>query len=558
MSPSSGGGKIILPAIQREFIWKPKDIAKLFDSLMREYPINTMLFWEISNLANIPIQFYKFLDPAYTKGDINTVIGINNTVQDYLVVIDGQQRLTSLYIALKGSYKSDTPNALPQELYLRLDKKDTSSDSDMQYDFCFLTQAQYNRNSKKGEIWFKVKEAISPSFNPMSWLMGNNLAGNSFAVDSMNKLCKCLTDNNIINYYEVKAPKIDDVLDIFIRTNSGGYVLTKGALLLSTLASQWAVNHQDNARTYVEDMIDDVKTKGYKIDKDWVLKCCGMLVGTRASVTVSTFSAGNVCDDIYKNRDKIRQSISKTFELVQSFGLIDKGLSTKLAIIPLVYFVYKNNLGKTTINSTNRQKQNWYDMRKFLFRAILKNLFEASTDTVLDKIKSTIDSTGGSFFPYSDIEKTCTELAIAAADIIDIVHTRKKEAFPALNIIYALKAITLNPILNYDVDHIHPKKNFDSNALSSITFNTPNDELRAKDRITFDTLVNLQLLESSHNRSKNAKDLQDWYSSMRPSDRINWRSNNIINGTVSLALEDFGTFIDERERDFGGILNSDL
>ena len=144
-SASSSSGDIILPALQREFVWKPKDIAKLFDSLMQDYPINTMLFWEINNLKKTSIEFYKFLSPNYTTGDTNVIIKVSNTQNKHRVVIDGQQRLTSLYIALRGSYKNtnSSKNPLPQELFLRLDKPNTSTDPEMKFDFQFLTDKQY-------------------------------------------------------------------------------------------------------------------------------------------------------------------------------------------------------------------------------------------------------------------------------------------------------------------------------------------------------------------------------------------------------------------------------
>jgi uncharacterized protein with ParB-like and HNH nuclease domain len=57
----------ILPAIQREFIWSDKQIERLFDSLMRGYPIGSFLFWKIKP-DNLPdFQFYKFMDRYHER-----------------------------------------------------------------------------------------------------------------------------------------------------------------------------------------------------------------------------------------------------------------------------------------------------------------------------------------------------------------------------------------------------------------------------------------------------------------------------------------------------------
>ena len=53
--------KYILPSIQRELVWKPEKIARLFDSLMRNYPINSFLFWQIDRSRLDEFTFYEFI-----------------------------------------------------------------------------------------------------------------------------------------------------------------------------------------------------------------------------------------------------------------------------------------------------------------------------------------------------------------------------------------------------------------------------------------------------------------------------------------------------------------
>ena len=135
----SSMNQLILPALQRDYVWKAKDICKLFDSLLQGYPINTMMFWNVSNIASQPIAFYQFLSPNYTEGDTNTLF--NTSVcpsgQQFDVVIDGQQRITSLLIGFSGSYK--TPKAkTPSYLYLRLDKANTNPDLIYDSSSCLL------------------------------------------------------------------------------------------------------------------------------------------------------------------------------------------------------------------------------------------------------------------------------------------------------------------------------------------------------------------------------------------------------------------------------------
>ena len=94
----------LLPAIQRKFTWSSNQIEMLFDSIMQGYPINSFMFWKITdNEIKSGYKFYEFITRyreffSENNEDIDT-----KGVPDFDAVIDGQQRLTSLYIGLRGS-----------------------------------------------------------------------------------------------------------------------------------------------------------------------------------------------------------------------------------------------------------------------------------------------------------------------------------------------------------------------------------------------------------------------------------------------------------------------
>ena len=90
-----------LPHIQRELVWKPAQIYRLFDSLMREYPISTFLFWKIKDPGSITkVEFIK----NYLKQSIK-VENTDKNRDNYWLILDGQQRLQSFYISLCGTYE---------------------------------------------------------------------------------------------------------------------------------------------------------------------------------------------------------------------------------------------------------------------------------------------------------------------------------------------------------------------------------------------------------------------------------------------------------------------
>src|ERR1035441_3455681 len=124
--------RYLLPAIQREFEWPAHKIEWLFDSLMRGYPISSFLFWNVEDLSKSGYKFYEFLDRYreryHIHNDDASVQGIGN----FTAVLDGQQRLTSLYLGLKGScaykeyrlgWKDDERSVPTRHLYLNITRK---------------------------------------------------------------------------------------------------------------------------------------------------------------------------------------------------------------------------------------------------------------------------------------------------------------------------------------------------------------------------------------------------------------------------------------------------
>src|SRR5947209_5625073 len=99
----------LLPAIQREVVWGCDQIERLFDSLMRDYPIGSFLFWYVQRTNTSNYQFYEFMRD-YSDWDNYHNAKASVTGQDDITgVLDGQQRLTSLYLGLRGSYAYKEP-----------------------------------------------------------------------------------------------------------------------------------------------------------------------------------------------------------------------------------------------------------------------------------------------------------------------------------------------------------------------------------------------------------------------------------------------------------------
>lgn len=545
--------QFILPALQREFVWKRRDIENLFDSLLQGFPINTMMFWTVNDIKKESMEFYQFLDPDFKESQsLNKLYPVRDNERK-TIVIDGQQRLTSLYVAIYGSYTLEKGKN-KMYLYLSLDKKlpsDESEDASLNstenyYNFKFLTDSKVKSLEAAGEHWIKVSDAYASNFNPLTYLNNKHLNENKFACDTLQKLYMLFKSNEVLNAYEITDGDLEKVLNIFVRTNSGGKPLTKGDLLLSVITVNWSGSNQENARQFVVDIVKKVSDGGYKVDKDWVLGCILYILNKDVKLNVNNFDK-NVSSEIYNNKENISKSIVAACNLLNRYGMQERGLTTKLALLPIIYHIYKyklaDTISKAYVNGQLKSVESgiYVQMRTWLFRAIVTNLFEAGTNDILKKIQGIQQTKGDKDnFPIVEIINQIDKLKVDDALIENLIETEKKAAFPVLNIIYSSTSAKsyLKPNTDYDIDHIH----------AQVNFNPADGDTR------YNTIPNLQLLTYDENRSKNAMTLSDWWTNKT----LGQKEDYLLPYPFKTDIADFNDFFDTRKTWLSSILAEKL
>jgi uncharacterized protein with ParB-like and HNH nuclease domain len=242
----------VLPSIQREFVWDTDQIETLFDSLMRDYPISTFLFWKVEKSKIKDFQFYEFIKVYHERDGRHNPKANLSDHEDVIALLDGQQRMTSIYIALTGSHSRKLPHARKsnaaaypmKKLYLNLLKK--SDELEVEYDFRFLGEKEAEQ--KPGCFWFPCNEILNMSdmSKTAMYLMRNKLmdtsvysvAESEYAINTLNAFFNVVHQKGTISYYLEKGETLDKVLQIFIRINSGGTKLSYSDLLLSIATAQ--------------------------------------------------------------------------------------------------------------------------------------------------------------------------------------------------------------------------------------------------------------------------------------------------------------------------------
>ena len=563
----------LLPAIQRKFVWSSHQICVLFDSIMRGYPINTFMFWEIKDPEiKKGYKFYEFLKFYCQRfNEENPHVQTNASFKDFNAVIDGQQRLTSLYIGLCSSYAYKQPRVWwpstrddrvlpPRKLYLDLKQPTKTEDDDalMYYNFRFLTQDQYKASTADPSCqhhWYCMQDVLNlpERESPddvllevvMPELAKRNLTGNEFARKTLLRLYSAIRAQKIIHYFKENSQEIDHVLDIFIRTNSGGTKLDFADLLMSIAVAHWDGDFRQELDDLTKHIYQNAEM-GFYIERDWILKTCLTLTDADVRFKVQNFKSDQVLK-IQQQWQEIKACIKETFLLIRRFGINPQSLTSKNAVIPICYYLYKKQTDGQTlyrlINNPVKVDVQRAKISQWFYMVLLKGVFGGQADSILTSMREVLRANmGGTAFPLEAIinryKATNKDLRFDDEYIESMLNIQYGEG-RCRALLYLLFP-EMDPSRVYHIDHLHPKTEFEGGKLKKRAFLSADSELLGfyQNPAHWNSVANLHLLNDSQNHSKGDRPLSDWFDD--PSVHIS--RGDLLAGDLSFAFEDFRDF----------------
>lgn len=379
LNNSEENGGFWLPNIQRPFVWSEEQICRLFDSIMRKYPISTLLVWKTKSKIRRR-EFIKYFKEEHRHHLSNFRAPLDDKKK--CLVLDGQQRLQSLLIGLHGSYNG-------KELHLDILSGEISAPDDAKYKFKFLDSKSASfpnilfkeivfSHDKPRQISDKIVEKSTDSLTDEEC---------DKVKDHVDLILQTFTYEDGIFYQELDSidnPVLyqeDDVVEIFIRANSGGTRLGKSDLMFSLLSSTW-----DEADDNMEILLDELNQHGFAFTRDFVLKTCLTLLNQGARYEITKFRKEDIRKQIESNWDRIGNAVKDVTDFVYSKTFIqcDKALPSYLVLIPIIYFRYHfpdawpNKKGVDT----------------YLLRSLFAGAFSGQPDQLIDNIVENIKELG--------------------------------------------------------------------------------------------------------------------------------------------------------------------
>ncbi|WP_288954233.1 DUF262 domain-containing protein [uncultured Prevotella sp.] len=204
-------GEIAIPEIQRPFVWKPRQVRDLIDSLYKGYPTGYLIISQSPDM--------KLKDGSLSLGK--------------KIMIDGQQRVTALMTAIVG-LEVLTSDFTKRKIKIAFNPQASEEDEEE------IFKVQDNAILKDKKWIADIAELFKPDFD--QWAFVNEYCQQNPEVNGsqMNKILMRLLDikNRQIGVISLdKDLNIDEVTDIFIRINSQGAKLNQADFAMSKIAA---------------------------------------------------------------------------------------------------------------------------------------------------------------------------------------------------------------------------------------------------------------------------------------------------------------------------------
>lgn len=446
-------GVVLLPEFQRGYVWNRDQVRGLMRSLYRAYPVGGLLVWETSS------EDIKVRGAAAGSG----------TRQ---LLLDGQQRVTSLYGVIRGA---------PPPFF----EGDKNSFTGLHFNvetesFEFYAPTKMARDS----TWVNVTELFSKG--PTKYLRAFPDVDDDtldLYIDRLNRINQIANRDFNSEKITGAGKTVDEVVDIFNKVNSGGTKLSKGDLALAKLCAEWP-----DARKELRDNLDRWKKAGFRFSLDWLLRNTTAIATGRALFSSLTDVSA---PDFESALGKSVNHIGTFLDAVSGrLGLDhDRVLMGRYATPVITRLLQLNGGGFT--DSTHRDKVlYWY------VHSALWGRFSGSTETYLQQDYEAVER-GGVDSLISTLERVRGgRLAIGPDDFAG--STRGSRFYPLLYLLtrvdgardfgsgLELRAELLGKLTSLQVHHIFPKAllrkhGFDRNeinALANFCFLTQDTNLK--------------------------------------------------------------------------------
>lgn len=426
---------VYIPSLQREFCWSHTQIEELFDSLLRGLPIGSLLLWEVSGDTASEEATYRFIkhyveesaypterkyenDGRHVRNKSKQLTDSDAIPDTYTFALDGQQRLTSFLIGLRGTYyrykgqkyKTKLHSYSERQLYLNVLASPSdydATDTELRYQFKFRSSGE-NRTSG-GDYWWPVHniwgvDRVDGIVRALKDDVAESAREERAIEANLVRLHEAIYDDDHLLVEHVSEMDSEVALELFVRRNDGGETLSNSDIAFSQMTVYWTSEDQDPKHaieSYVDKLERDWGNYGFGFSKGFIIRSLLMLSDHPPSFRREYLIPENIKDlEAVWLDDAFKQATFEAYRLVtQELGLGRTCLTSNSAILPILYYCYLNlqATGDSRVDPPDRILDR---MEYWLSVTVCNNLFTLGSDTVLRRAQ---DYVGEDSFPVLDI-----------------------------------------------------------------------------------------------------------------------------------------------------------
>ena len=345
---------LLLPEFQREYVWSKEQAKQLIISMYKEYPTGCILLWETTS-------------PPEVKNNKAIKAG-----RLYRMILDGQQRLTTLYMFITNEippyYTEKDIENMPLDLYVNL----------LTGEFQYYQKLTMNN----APVWQRVVDCLKDNeINPFKIIakyneMGLSVGNEMDFCSSIYTVLAQLRKIKDMDYKELIVPNtasIDDAIDVFDRVNSLGTKLTDAELALTHITGKWPT-----ARREMKKALDAYKNIGMELSLDFLTRCVVIALSSSAlfdNLDYSKYEQANYIEawkQVKKACDYLLPVLKNSVKIHDT-----NDLSTTNILVPIVAYLLANDI------QFNEQAKNGF--LYWMFLAMIWGRYSGQTNQRLDK-----------------------------------------------------------------------------------------------------------------------------------------------------------------------------
>lgn len=327
--------QLFVPAFQREYVWKREDAKQLIDSLIKEYPTGTMLTWETAN-------------PPELKGPHK----YNEKQGAVKLLLDGQQRMTTLYMLIRGELPPYYTHAEimndTRGLHVNVETLELS--------YYMKTRMESN------PAWQNITDLFKGKISAFDLQASFSEAGRNLAMDDLKKLndnINAITRIKERDFPEQTIPvkaSIREAIDIFYKVNASGVALTEAELALAQISGYWP-----QARDRFKAKLAALEKEGYVFKLDFIVYVLLGCLHHMGSDMRKLHDAAN--DEAIRaawNRLET-QVLDYVMNLMRANAFVDHTdeINSPYALVPIIVYCFDKN-GTHLTDAEIRKMVKWF------------------------------------------------------------------------------------------------------------------------------------------------------------------------------------------------------